>query len=234
MDLTQDAVGELLSIKKSGYQLIESGRNSVKLEYQEILEKHFNIPKEKLFLLIDSPENRMKNNYEIRGEITVIFIRRKDGSVIETIIDTEDLELAKNIFGRWSASRGKTERSSLYVACNSLVKGVQKPISLHRLIMGDPQGMLIDHINHDTLDNRKANLRIATYGENRQNLKQTHSASGIRGVYWSKLLKKWQAKMRLNKKVYVIGYYDDIKDAEIAVKSARAKSMPYSQEALAN
>ena len=44
---------------------------------------------------------------------------------------------------------------------------------MHRLIMGDPRGIYIDHVNHNTLDNRRENLRLATNQENQRNqLKQ--------------------------------------------------------------
>lgn len=45
-------------------------------------------------------------------------------------------------------------------------------VSMHRLIMGQPKGMEVDHINHDTLDNRKENLRVVTTAQNQRNLKK--------------------------------------------------------------
>jgi hypothetical protein len=43
----------------------------------------------------------MKNGYEIRGEVTSIFLKRKDGKVIETFIDTNDLNKANEHHGIW-------------------------------------------------------------------------------------------------------------------------------------
>jgi hypothetical protein len=43
---------------------------------------------------------------------------------------------------------------------------------MHRIIVGAPQGMLVDHINHNTLDNRRANLRLVTPSQNRQNTRK--------------------------------------------------------------
>lgn len=40
---------------------------------------------------------------------------------------------------------------------------------LHRLVMKDPKGLVIDHINHNTLDNRKCNLRAVSQSVNRTN-----------------------------------------------------------------
>tara|TARA_B100001094_G_C17801896_1_gene609519 strand:- start:76 stop:648 length:573 start_codon:yes stop_codon:yes gene_type:complete len=56
--------------------------------------------------------------------------------------------------------------------------------SIHRLVMGNPKGMCVDHINGDTLDNRKENLRVCTRSQNSQNQRlKSHSQSGYKGVY---------------------------------------------------
>ena len=41
--------------------------------------------------------------------------------------------------------------------------------SMHRVVMGSPEGKVVDHLSHDTLDNRKSNLRVCTQMENQQN-----------------------------------------------------------------
>ena len=56
--------------------------------------------------------------------------------------------------------------------------------SIHRLVMGNPKGMCVDHINGDTLDNRKENLRVCTISQNSQNKRlKSHSQSGYKGVH---------------------------------------------------
>ena len=56
--------------------------------------------------------------------------------------------------------------------------------SIHRLVMGNPRGMFVDHINGDTLDNRKENLRVCTRSQNSQNQRlKSHSKSGYKGVH---------------------------------------------------
>ena len=57
-------------------------------------------------------------------------------------------------------------------------------VYMHRLIMAAPRGRQVDHINHDTLDNRRENLRIVTNRQNNENRNGAYknSKSGIRGV----------------------------------------------------
>ena len=56
--------------------------------------------------------------------------------------------------------------------------------SIHRLVMGNPKEMDVDHINGDTLDNRKENLRVCTRSQNSQNKRlNSHSQSGYKGVH---------------------------------------------------
>ena len=85
---------------------------------------------------------------------------------------------------------------------------------MHRLIMGAKKGQMVDHINRDSLDNRKKNIRFCTYSVNMRN--RQWGKSGITGVYWGVLEKKWRAQIGFNKKVYLIGWYDNKKNASVA------------------
>ncbi len=57
-----------------------------------------------------------------------------------------------------------------------------KRVNLHRWLMGMPKGIQVDHINHDPLDNRRANLRLATPHQNAQNKRGGNSANGYKGI----------------------------------------------------
>jgi hypothetical protein len=73
----------------------------------------------------------------------------------------------------------------------------------------------IDHINHDGLDNRRKNLRIATKSENNMNTPKriAKTTSKYKGVTWNKQHNKWQAQIRVNNKHIHIGYYKNEEDA---------------------
>ena len=91
----------------------------------------------------------------------------------------------------------------------------QTTLLLHRLIMEAKQGQLVDHINRDKLDNRRANLRFANRSENAANCKvHAHNTSGYKGV--SKSGKKWRAYIVLNDKQIYIGTFSKKEDAALA------------------
>ena len=100
-------------------------------------------------------------------------------------------------------------------------RGVGKTLSIpmHRQILnlwpGDKrQG---DHINVDTLDNRRSNLRIASSAENRRNSPlRADSKSGRKGVHWCKTTSKWIARIMVNGKYIYLGRYSSIDDAHVA------------------
>jgi hypothetical protein len=174
----------------------------------------------------------MKNDYQIEGDITRIFLNRKDGSTIETRISTSDLPKVKEFPNTWCASWQENTRS-FYVLGHAPVKdNKRKRISLQRWIFNEPEGLVIDHINHDTLNNTRENLRAITNAQNQQNRKGApiSSGSGIRGVYWYKRDKKWKVKITLNNKGIDMGNFNDIKEAEKAAILARSKYMNYSEE----
>lgn len=88
-------------------------------------------------------------------------------------------------------------------------KDTRKVIRMHRVIAGVDDGKFVDHINRNTLDNRRENLRIATNAQNQQNKKTPkHNTSGYRGVTWSAVAKKWQAAVSAEGKRYHIGYFE--------------------------
>jgi hypothetical protein len=139
----------------------------------------------------------IKNKYEIIGDFTEIYLNRNNGLIEKTLIDTEDLEKLRKYGYTWNYYIGKHAASSPYVVGNNVYwesgKRISEKIYLHRIIMDCPDDKVIDHINHDTLDNRKSNLRIVSKSENQQNRKGARKGnkSGVRGVSWDEKNKDW-------------------------------------------
>ncbi len=134
------------------------------------------------------------------------------------IIDEEDFELVSKY--KWHASL-KRQR---FVAANTPWK--KTIIYMHRLIMNAPTGMVVDHINGDSLDNRKSNLRICTNGENSRNRTRLNSRnlSGVNGVHWSKNKKRWEVQIRDNGKTKTIGRFSCL---GIAIKQRKNAEINY-------
>jgi len=88
-------------------------------------------------------------------------------------------------------------------------------ILMHREIMQPPKNLQVDHINGDTKDNRRQNLRLCTAGQNRMN-RRTHARnnrSGYKGVFWEKRKRRWMAQLRYQTRKVFGGYFKDVTDA---------------------
>jgi len=94
---------------------------------------------------------------------------------------------------------------------------------LHRIIMSPPDNLQIDHINKNTLDNRRCNLRVCTNSENQMNRGKTRSnTSGYKGVNLEKKKqrKKYRARITANKTTHYLGNFEKPADAGKAYKEA--------------
>jgi hypothetical protein len=132
------------------------------------------------------------------------------------LVDAEDYERVMAA-GPWYAER---DRSAIYaVGCNK---------RMHRFLMGLVRGdrRIVDHINHDGLDNRKSNLRIATVAENNRNRRKITTwrgrpvASPYKGIHASPSRKMWYADIYVNGKLISLGSFADQKDAALAYDKA--------------
>jgi hypothetical protein len=116
--------------------------------------------------------------------------------------------------GRWYAVR--TIR---------LLNGRRVLQRMHRAIMGDPEGVEIDHEDRDeTLNNRESNLRIATHAQNQQNCGlQINNTSGVKGVTWNKDKQKWHARIWADERQIHLGLFDTLLEAAQARNEAALK-----------
>ncbi len=93
----------------------------------------------------------------------------------------------------------------------------QKKLLLHRILLGAPVGVHVDHIDGDGLNNRIANLRLCTRSENGMNRrKELGCSSKFKGVYWDKSKAKWHARIVLDKKHKSLGRFASELEAALA------------------
>jgi len=94
-------------------------------------------------------------------------------------------------------------------------------IVMSRFIMNAPPGVHVDHINHNTLDNRKSNLRLCSHAENHRNLKKfkNGATSRFKGVCFDPGSKKYRAYGVLNYVQHHIGRFSNEIDAALAYNS---------------
>ncbi len=139
------------------------------------------------------------------------------------IVDPEDYKRLSKY--KWYASKN----SGTFYAARCVWDPVNKKkrtIKMHREIINPPYPLVVDHINHNGLDNRKANLRPATKSQNTINkpyIKQKGAHSKYLGVTWQKSIKKWQAQIRAKGAHRVIGYFEDETEAAKAYDKAAKK-----------
>jgi hypothetical protein len=99
---------------------------------------------------------------------------------------------------------------------------------MHRQLLNAPDGVDVDHINGNTLDNRRANLRLATKSQNHQNkakishVKGKRPSSVYKGVSFDKKTGRWKTSIRKERKSKptFLGYYVTEQDAAAAYNQA--------------
>jgi hypothetical protein len=97
---------------------------------------------------------------------------------------------------KWRALCNSHARTFYAVRHSYSVNGKRMTILMHQVIMGTHPGQQVDHINHDGLDNRRYNLRLADAHTNQQNArKRSGCSSPEKGVSWHKRARKWQARI---------------------------------------
>lgn len=140
------------------------------------------------------------------------------------LVDDEDYDKVSRV--KWSLNSGGG-RFHLYAIHGFRVNGVSRILSMHRYIIGpeNAQGLDVDHINGNSLDNRRSNLRVCTRSVNLHNKHNLHAlnTSGTTGVYYSKSRKRWIAEIRIDRKRKHLGRHVNKEDAIKARKEADIK-----------
>ncbi len=143
------------------------------------------------------------------------------GDSMFTIVDPHDFYWLNNF--HWYA---EGQDIHIYAIRNIIKPGCKsRSMRLNREIMDAPDGLLVDHRNRNTLDNRRENLRLATNSQNQFNKAKTSRKTSSRfvGVFLEKCTGRWIAKVTVNRERVWSGRFDSEIDAAKAYDAAAKK-----------
>lgn len=137
------------------------------------------------------------------------------------LVDDSDYGMVSGY--RWCAIFNKYTKS-FYAYANTTVDGTKTTVAMHRIVACAKKGEFVDHDNHQTLDNRRSNLKVTTRFGNGKNLRlKTSNTSGFCGVHWCKNNNKWRAIITVDGARLHLGVFEDKADAIAARKQANIK-----------
>ena len=127
------------------------------------------------------------------------------------LVDDEDYEYLNQWM--WSVNKNRTE---IYASRYQNINGKRICHYMHRVIMNTPSNMQVDHVNHNTLDNQKHNLRVCTSYQNQTNKTKRKNTEQFIGVNYRKDTGKYRAHIAPHRKQISIGCFDSAEAAAIA------------------
>jgi hypothetical protein len=153
----------------------------------------------------------------IRIEGNLAYVPLTQGH--EAVIDAADVPLV----ARWNWC-AKRQRNVIYAKRKATLLNGTREVRMHRVIMGEPLGLEVDHIDGDGLNNRRSNLRAVTGQQNSRNARvRRDNTTGFKGVSCIKPDQKWRATINVDGKRVWLGCFNTPESAHAAYCAASKK-----------
>lgn len=164
--------------------------------------------------IMKAAEIRVRSEARVTNGIAIIPLNQGN----EALVDVIDLPRLLNY--RWRICTKKNGQvTGVRTACY-LGPYTYKTVFMHRMIIEAPEGMEIDHINRNPLDNRRSNLRVCTRSQNQQNRRPKRGFK-YKGVFKDR--GKYRAAMAVNKVRFWTKSFDTEEEAAMAYDSMALK-----------
>ncbi len=161
-------------------------------------------------------EKKIFNPFTIIGDIMILhYWMQREQTIYNILIDLEDYSTIENYY--WSITSSGYANSRTNNSNNML----------HRFLMNTPDHLQADHINRNTIDNRKINLRNVEPYINARNKKISNkNTSGCQGVDYQKRDDKWRARWATTPNTYDQRVFET-KEAAIEYRKLKEKEYNY-------
>jgi len=132
------------------------------------------------------------------------------------MVDDSDFEFLSQ--WKWSYASGYAQRNQ------SSVSGARNGIKMHQAIIPTRKGLEVDHIDGNSLNNQRSNLRVCTHAQNCRNQKlRCDSRTGVKGVDFHKKTGKYRARVTVKYQVINLGLFETLEEAKNAYDTAAKK-----------
>lgn len=169
------------------------------------------------------------NKIKVNDDYAEIIITRRTGEICIFKVDIEDLPLLSRYNWVVQENDSTVGKGKYYAIANLKVNGKHTTIKMHNLLCPSRPHELVDHINRDTQDNRKSNLRTVDARLSSYNTNWNHGKLNIRGVY-SRHEGKYYAVLNINvdgkSKILQTKQFNTIEEASFARYVLACRCMP--------
>lgn len=147
-----------------------------------------------------------------------VTLRSRKHAGLVALVDRADEALVSGF--DWHPMWDRHTRS--FYAIATVREGNRRvPVRMHRLVVSANHHEFVDHVNNDTLDNRRTNLRLCSRSQNQANQRESAGkTSQYKGVRWNRECQKWQAQIGVQGKRHHLGLFTDERSAAAAYDSA--------------